>query len=203
MLPERLNAQAYSLTEAFRDLRDIQSDEVETELPRDIVGGCRTVRNFHERIRDLRSASMASVRLFTDSQNSSSKTSPESNPSRRSASNSLSVPSNPGFVRCSTANSAASTTSSMDPYAPRLMTACIRCSCSGVRRIVIVVARAARSLRQVQNLFRGPARFLDLFLQHHDRVDQLLGPRRASGNIYVDRDHLVHRHQRVIIEYAG
>ena len=88
--------------------------------------------------------------------NSFSESSPESKPSRSSASNSLSVPSNSGFVRCPTAESAASTTSSMDSYAPLPITACIRCSCSGVRWSVIVVVLAEALYARFKTCFVVP-----------------------------------------------
>ena len=43
-------------------------------------------------------------------------------------------------------------------------------------------------LRQVQHLLDRAALALDLLLQHHQRVDELLGARRAAGHEHVDRE---------------
>ena len=48
--------------------------------------------------------------------------------------------------------------------------------------------RSHGGLRQIQDLLDGPALLLDLLLQHHERVDQLLRPRRATGHVNVDRE---------------
>src|SRR4051812_30557229 len=64
-------------------------------------------------------------------------------------------------------------------------------------------ARTPSSLRQVEDLFHSAAGVLDLFLEHHERVDQLLRTGRAAGHVDVDRDHLIHWDQRVVVEDAG
>ena len=46
-------------------------------------------------------------------------------------------------------------------------------------------------LVEVENLLNDAFFAGDLFLQHHDRVDQLFRARRATGDVDVDRDHLV------------
>ncbi len=53
----------------------------------------------------------------------------------------------------------------------------------------------------VQSALNRSALRLNLLLEESDRVDQLLGTRRASGNIDIDGNNLVHTlHQRVVIE---
>jgi hypothetical protein len=60
------------------------------------------------------------------------------------------------------------------------------------------------SLGNIQCALDSATLFLNLFLQQSDGVDQLLGTRRAAGNVYVDRNHLIHTlHQRVIIEHPA
>ena len=45
---------------------------------------------------------------------------------------------------------------------------------------------------------------LDLLVQREDRVDQHLGPRRAAGQVDVDRDDVVDAlHDRVVVEHAA
>jgi len=56
---------------------------------------------------------------------------------------------------------------------------------------------------QIQNLHHRSALALYLVLQHHQRMNELLGTRRATGNEHIHRDHLVYRNQRVIVEHAG
>src|SRR5438309_10669540 len=56
---------------------------------------------------------------------------------------------------------------------------------------------------QVEDLLDDTLLVLDLLLQKHDAVNELLRPRRAPGDIYIHRNHLVHRNQRVVIEHAG
>src|ERR1700674_4965488 len=53
------------------------------------------------------------------------------------------------------------------------------------------------------SLSREYALGLDPFLQDHQRVQQVLGPRRAAGDVDVDRNDLVHALQeRVVVEHA-
>src|SRR5882762_1010696 len=97
--------------------------QIIAELAGNVIGGCLPKENLHRRWPALCSANMLSVRWLTDLQNSVSVSPLDASPSASKASSSSGVPANPGTVRCSTAATAASTTSSTDSYAPRVMTA--------------------------------------------------------------------------------
>src|ERR1017187_2073649 len=62
----------------------------------------------------------------------------------------------------------------------------------------------ASQLAEIQGFPDGPAFFLNFLLQECYRVDELLGARRASGDINIDGNHLVDAlHERVIVEDAA
>src|ERR1035441_424011 len=58
-------------------------------------------------------------------------------------------------------------------------------------------------LRPAEDVSDGAAVVLNLSLEHHQGVDQLLRAGRAAGDIDIDGDHLVDRGQRVVVEDAG
>ena len=109
--PDTLASEA---TEANRDLRKICGNEIIAKLPQHIIAGRLPIQNLHERGPVLCSASIASVCLPTELQNSSSAGCFDARPSASKVSSSCCVPANPGTVSCSTAVKAASTTSSTD-----------------------------------------------------------------------------------------
>src|SRR5271156_6483289 len=66
------------------------------------------------------------------------------------------------------------------------------------------LATGPTGLSDIERALDGAALLLNFFLQQSDGVDQLLGPRRAAGNVYVDGDYLIHAlHQRVIVEHSA
>jgi hypothetical protein len=59
------------------------------------------------------------------------------------------------------------------------------------------------ALHQVQRLLDGAALFLDFFLQQRNGVDELFGPRWATGDVDIHGNNLVHAlHQRIVLKHA-
>jgi hypothetical protein len=114
MLAQPLDGMPHGAAKTNSNLGKILFDEVIAKLANDVVARGLPIKNLHEREPDLCSARRASVRRFTELQNSASGSSWDANPSESSESSSSGVPANPGSVRCSTAAKAASTTSSTD-----------------------------------------------------------------------------------------
>ncbi len=109
-----MNGAPDGIPEANGELRKIYGNEIIAKLPHDIIAGRLPIQNLHERGPVLCSASIASVCLPTELQNSSSASCFDASPSASKVSSSCCVPANPGTVSCSTAVKAASTTSSTD-----------------------------------------------------------------------------------------
>src|SRR5262249_25720224 len=65
------------------------------------------------------------------------------------------------------------------------------------------ISTITSTLSQIQNLLHRPPLILNLPLQEHQRVNQLLRPWRTPRNEHIHRNHLVHRHQRVVVEHAS
>src|ERR1035441_1607892 len=73
----------------------------------------------------------------------------------------------------------------------------------GLTRMYIAPLRSRLGLRAAEDVSHAAALLLNLGLEHHQGVDQLLRARRAAGDIDIDGDHLVDRNQGVVVEDAG
>ncbi len=59
-------------------------------------------------------------------------------------------------------------------------------------------------LAKLREPSKAAARRIDLLLQLEDRVEQSFRSRRATWNVNINRDHLIHAlHDRVVVEDAA
>ena len=75
---------------------------------------------------------------------------------------------------------------------------------SGSTGDVATATVTSGALRQVERFLDRATFLLDLLLQQGNGIDQLLGTRRAPGNIHVNGDNLIHTlNQGIVLEYAA